>query len=304
MQSATDKITSSPAGSNTRIIAFTELADGKHTVNGKTFTKSGSAFTLDGKTLNAKEIEKATRTLTEKIKAKPKAEEKPSDQSDKSEKSDESGNTALFSTVGDLETEQYADKTALHQTEAQKKATDELFLFRDLPRGFRLDNTSVTAVRQLLENNVASFPEKIKTGFVKFFESLVSFKPPKGMGTITAENFVTSATTAGLLRKDWESAYLTIGNNTLRVSHHNTSVETFEKHGEAKFYDITNLQKNNQKVRHVVKITTDSHGTNTLTGVGYPHQPSGNNNNVTQVQQNIKPSSAKNPEKSSNGAAF
>ena len=73
----------------------------------------------------------------------------------------------------------------------QKKATDELFLFRDLPRGSRLDNTSVTAVRQLLENNIAAFPEKIKKGFVKFFESLVSFKPPKGMGTITAENFVT-----------------------------------------------------------------------------------------------------------------
>ncbi len=127
----------------------------------------------------------------------------------------------------------YADKIELHQMEAQKKITDELFLFRDLPRGSRLDNTSVTAVRQLLENNVAAFPEKIKKGFVKFFESLVSFKPPKGMGTITAENFVTSATTAGLLRKDGESAYLTIGDNTLRVSHHNTSVETFEKHGEA-----------------------------------------------------------------------
>jgi len=86
-----NKITSSPAGSNTRIMAFTELADGEHTVNGKTFTKSGSAFTLDGKTLNAKEIEKATRTLTEKIKAKPKAEEKPSDQSDQSEKIEDYG---------------------------------------------------------------------------------------------------------------------------------------------------------------------------------------------------------------------
>ena len=62
---------------------------------------------------------------------------------------------------------------------------------------------------------------------MKFFESLVSFKPPKGMGTITAENFVTSATTAGLLRKDGESAYLTIGDNTLRVSHHNTSGKTY-----------------------------------------------------------------------------
>ena len=61
----------------------------------------------------------------------------------------------------------------------KKKATDELFLFRDLPRGSRLDNTSVTAVHQLLENNVAAFPEKIKKGFVKFFESLVSFKPPE-----------------------------------------------------------------------------------------------------------------------------
>ena len=59
----------------------------------------------------------------------------------------------------------------------------------------------MTAVRQLLENNVAAFPEKIKKGFVKFFGSLVSFKPSKGMGTITAENFVTSATTAGLLRR-------------------------------------------------------------------------------------------------------
>ena len=63
MQTATDKITSSPAGCNTRIMAFTELADGEHTVNGKTFTKSGSAFTLDGKMLNAKEIEKATREV-------------------------------------------------------------------------------------------------------------------------------------------------------------------------------------------------------------------------------------------------
>ena len=115
----------------------------------------------------------------------------------------------------------------------QKKATDELFRFRDLPRGSRLDNTSVTAVRQLLENNVASFPEKVKVGFVKFFEGLISHKPPKGMGPITAENFVTSATAAGLLRKDGESAYLTIGDNSLRVSHHNTSAETFEKHGEA-----------------------------------------------------------------------
>ncbi len=88
VQSATDKITSSPAGSNIRIMAFTELADGEHTVNGKTFTKSGNTFTLDGKTLNAREIEKATRTLTEKIKAKPKAEEKPSDQSEVSDKSE------------------------------------------------------------------------------------------------------------------------------------------------------------------------------------------------------------------------
>ncbi|MBQ4328140.1 MAG: hypothetical protein IJC27_00280 [Lentisphaeria bacterium] len=93
MQTATDKITSSPAGCNTRIMAFTELADGEHTVNGKTFTQSGSAFTLDGKMLNAKEIEKATRTLTEKIKTKPKAETetssgKKSDQSDQSDKSD------------------------------------------------------------------------------------------------------------------------------------------------------------------------------------------------------------------------
>lgn len=109
MQSATDKITSSPAGSNTRIMAFTELADGEHTVNGKTFTKSGNAFTLDGKELNAREIEKATRTKTEKIKATPKTETetasgKKSDKSevsDQSEKNDESGNTALFSTVGD-----------------------------------------------------------------------------------------------------------------------------------------------------------------------------------------------------------
>lgn len=87
-ESTIAKITSSPAGSNTRIMAFTELADGEHTVNGKTFTKKGNAFTLDGKELNAREIEKATRTKTEKIKAKPKAEEKPSDQSEVSDKSE------------------------------------------------------------------------------------------------------------------------------------------------------------------------------------------------------------------------
>lgn len=87
-ESTISKITSSPVGSNTRIMAFTELADGEHTVNGKTFTKKGNAFTLDGKELNAREIEKATRTKTEKIKAKPKAEEKPSDQSEVSDKSE------------------------------------------------------------------------------------------------------------------------------------------------------------------------------------------------------------------------
>lgn len=84
----------------------------------------------------------------------------------------------------------------------QKKATDELFRFRDLPRGSRLDDVSVTAVRQLLENNVASFPEKVKVGFVKFFEGLISHKPPKGMGPITAENFITSTTADILLGGD------------------------------------------------------------------------------------------------------
>ena len=62
-----EKITSAKAGSRDRIMAFTELPDGEHTVNGKTFSKSGNAFTLDGKTLNAKEIEEATRTTSEKI---------------------------------------------------------------------------------------------------------------------------------------------------------------------------------------------------------------------------------------------
>ena len=128
-----------------------------------------------------------------------------------------------------------ADLETLYGADAS--AVSKIYLFVGNAYGdyindtvYYLDNMSVTAVRQLLENNVAAFPEKIKNGFVKFFENLVSFKPPKGMGTITAENFVTSATTAGLLRKDGESAYLTIGDNTLRVSHHNTSVETFEKH--------------------------------------------------------------------------
>ena len=130
-----DKITSAEAGSRDRIMAFTELPDGEHTVNGKSFTKSGNAFTLDGKTLNAKEIEKATRTTSEKMRktvdktvsdAKiadtPKAEAKPEDKptlSDKMrgkgkkdtavpsaeksapEKTDESGNTVLFSLIGD-----------------------------------------------------------------------------------------------------------------------------------------------------------------------------------------------------------
>ncbi len=61
------KITSAKAGSRERIMAFTELPDGTHTVNGRSFTKKGNLFTLDDKTLNAKEIEKATRTTSEKM---------------------------------------------------------------------------------------------------------------------------------------------------------------------------------------------------------------------------------------------
>lgn len=122
-------------------------------------------------------------------------------------------------------------KQELYQTE-QKKAADELLQFRDLPRGRAADYESGAAVHKLLEDNVSQFPDKIKKGFVKFFEALISLKPPKGMDPLTADNFVTSATAAGLLRKEGKSAYLTIGNNTLRVSHHNASAKTFEKHGE------------------------------------------------------------------------
>jgi len=112
-------------------MAFTELPDGEHTVNGKSFTKNGNAFTFDGKTLNAKEIEKATRTTSEKMRKTvdetvsdaeigntPKTEAAKSEVSDKSdkketsvpsveksvpEKTDSTGNTVLFSKQGDLQ---------------------------------------------------------------------------------------------------------------------------------------------------------------------------------------------------------
>lgn len=56
------KITSAKAGSRERIMAFTELPDGEHTVSGYTFVKNNAGFTLDGEVLNAREIEKAVRT--------------------------------------------------------------------------------------------------------------------------------------------------------------------------------------------------------------------------------------------------
>ena len=180
----------------------------------------------------------------------------------------------------------YSDKTVLHQTEAQIKITDELFLFRDLPRGFRLDNTSVTAVRQLLENNVAAFPEKSKRGFVKFFESLVSFKPPKGMRTITAENFVTSATTAGLLRKDGESAYLTIGDNfTLHYDHNLSTVE-----------EVAALEKKSGGASlHTGE--TDAAAATTPTATD-------STDNITSSNSKVNSVSSKNPENSSGDSAF
>ena len=131
-----DKITSAKAGSRERIMAFTELPDGEHTVNGKSFTKKDNAFTLDGKTLNAKEIEKATRTTSEKMrktveetvsdaevdytpkaeaqpedkptlsdkmrgKGKKKADAKPAEQSEVSEKSDQSDKAEKIEDYGE-----------------------------------------------------------------------------------------------------------------------------------------------------------------------------------------------------------
>jgi hypothetical protein len=133
-------------------MAFTDLPDGEHTVNGKTFTKKGNAFTLDGKELNAKEIEKATRTTSEKMrktveetmtdsevnytpkaeqkstlsdqmrgKGKKKAEAKPSDQSEVSEKSDQSDKAEKIEDYGEKIggarkdiIRQYADKINLN----------------------------------------------------------------------------------------------------------------------------------------------------------------------------------------------
>lgn len=57
-------------GSPARITAFTRLPDGEHTVNSKSFTKKDNAFTLDGKVLNAREIERATRAAAEDLKRK------------------------------------------------------------------------------------------------------------------------------------------------------------------------------------------------------------------------------------------
>ena len=180
----------------------------------------------------------------------------------------------------------YADKTALHQTESQIKITDELLHFRDLPRGQARDNASETAVRQLLENNVAAFPEKSKRGFVKFFESLVSFKPPKGMLTITAENFVTSATTAGLLRKDGGSAYLTIGDNfTLHYDHNLSTVE-----------EVAALEKKSGGASlHTGETDAAAETAPTATD---------STNNISSPDSKVNPTSAKNPENSSGDSAF
>ncbi len=96
-------------GSPARITAFTRLPDGEHTVNGKSFTKKDNAFTLDGKVLNAREIERATRAAAEDLKRKSDtgksapaeqgseqvetatASGKKSDQSDQSEKIEDYG---------------------------------------------------------------------------------------------------------------------------------------------------------------------------------------------------------------------
>jgi hypothetical protein len=91
----------------------------------------------------------------------------------------------------------------------------------------------VAAVRQLLDNNVALFPEKIKSGFAKIFDSLISEKPPKGTMPIHSNNFVTSSTLAGFRRDEGKSAYMTINDNTLRISHHATTAETFFEYDES-----------------------------------------------------------------------
>ena len=69
--SAEQKIERMTPGSRERIMAFSNLSDGEHIINGKTFVKKNNGFILDGNTLNAREIEKAIRASNEKTEAAP-----------------------------------------------------------------------------------------------------------------------------------------------------------------------------------------------------------------------------------------
>ena len=80
--------------------------------------------------------------------------------------------------VKDTDGVEYQD--AVGPENRDKKITDELFQLRDNARGIRLENGySEAAIRQSLEDDVASLPENVKTGLLKIFDARLagSFAP-------------------------------------------------------------------------------------------------------------------------------
>ena len=115
------------------------------------------------------------------------------------------------------------------ETENENKKTGELLTkFRDLARGFSLDNRlSVAAVRRSIEN-IASLPDDVKSGILKIYDVWASKKrAPWGERPISANTFVTDMSHMGFKRAGSTSAYYTVNGNSVRLAYHNATMSSF-----------------------------------------------------------------------------